>query len=387
MVDMDAFLSRYDRSCLIRPSNKPALFKLKEQYTELVRLNSLISQSSEEYHDKRESLYPERRLVLAKIHRLEAFLAPINRFPYDLLLETFFHVSYEPLPLVPIPPPTEENSLDSPPPDLPLGISSRAGPLLLSLVSKKWRNIALSTPKLFTQLFFITPITDPFLAIDFWLKHSGSSKLEVALHLNQSKWGSQPRPDVARIYTTLVPHAMRIVALFISTPHDDLTDNFLAAPELRQLQIAAGKCDSYHFELRAPKLDTLQIDEPTVRLGRNLILHGQQLTCLRLTVHFLESKHFVDVLLLTGSTLVALEFHYACRGQTLPVPPDDTASTPIELFRLKCLKFTLLWNPNPGSYGHALERLRIPNLEDLALSILSLEPSDNPLPLSLLKLS
>ncbi|KAF9042301.1 hypothetical protein BJ165DRAFT_1372430 [Panaeolus papilionaceus] len=220
------------------------------------------------------------RLTLATLHKqqekLEKFIcsfdpvfAPIRRLPDDVLGEIFYHCL-----------PTHRN---------PIPITSTP-PLVLTLVCRKWRTVAISSPKLWTKLHvaFQSSVTerqyDPnqqfshrwqlrLAGIKTWLSRSGNLPLSISLKgVIIKSIGKESHHIEREALQALVDHSLRWQALEISmtkyslnTLFDMLDINQRTVPLLRSLRIVEDDSwgithfvDTPHYQRLAPaKLNPL----------------------------------------------------------------------------------------------------------------------------------
>ncbi|KAF8176151.1 hypothetical protein K438DRAFT_80257 [Mycena galopus ATCC 62051] len=118
-----------------------------------------------------------------------ALISSVRRLPRDVLAEIFAATL-----------PADRNAI----------MSRREAPLLLCNVSRTWRAVALSTPRLWASLHIIAPTTDSMLtrineAILIWLSRSGVLPLSIAL---VHPWGDADL-DSSMLLDTLVRYSSR----------------------------------------------------------------------------------------------------------------------------------------------------------------------------------
>ncbi|KAF5347270.1 hypothetical protein D9756_009987 [Leucocoprinus leucothites] len=116
------------------------------------------------------SLLLDQKAILTFIECYKALLSPFNKVPSDVLREIFYHCL-----------PVAHNAITS----------IHEPPLCLGQVSRRWRDIVYSTPKLWTSLHLVaipldsppSPIQRALLdAIESWLSRSGALTLSISLY-------------------------------------------------------------------------------------------------------------------------------------------------------------------------------------------------------------
>ncbi|KAJ7253527.1 hypothetical protein C8J57DRAFT_1348365 [Mycena rebaudengoi] len=129
-----------------------------------------------------------------------ALVSPVRRLPVDIVRSIFLAAL-----------PTTRNA----------AISGDEPPLLLCRICQAWRDLALSTPRLWARLHIVAPPSDSHLVqtvrdmVDTWLSRSGTLPLSISLTL--SKTASQ-ETDVSDLFQTLIRHSLRWKHLRISLP-------------------------------------------------------------------------------------------------------------------------------------------------------------------------
>ncbi|KAF8900887.1 hypothetical protein CPB84DRAFT_1680202, partial [Gymnopilus junonius] len=106
----------------------------------------------------------------APLHEYRAILSPIRRLPNDVLCEIFYHCL-----------PTHRNSI----------LRADEAPLLLTRISNRWRSLALSSPRLWAQLYIsffdlqrkktFEVLTQRAEVVKDWLGRSGTCPLSISI--------------------------------------------------------------------------------------------------------------------------------------------------------------------------------------------------------------
>ncbi|KAJ7253552.1 hypothetical protein C8J57DRAFT_1722440 [Mycena rebaudengoi] len=89
-------------------------------------------------------------------------------------------------------------------------ISAREPPLLLCAISRSWRNLALSTPRIWASIHIVAPSNDKIermvQTVNTWLGRSGVLPLSISLTVSRSIW---PPPDASSLLTALIHYSLR----------------------------------------------------------------------------------------------------------------------------------------------------------------------------------
>jgi len=135
---------------------------------------------------------------------------------------------------------------------LPVGqdipISSHAGPMLLSQVSRSWRNTAISLSSLWSSFAIeLGERTHPrrILLLLLWLQRSSSQQLSltVSMHIFSSPFGSETSKIVKSILIALSEHSHRWKRLCLDLPGSNHIFSDLCAsnaPNLQRLSLRLG---------------------------------------------------------------------------------------------------------------------------------------------------
>ncbi|KAF8210539.1 hypothetical protein K438DRAFT_161763 [Mycena galopus ATCC 62051] len=117
-------------------------------------------------------------------------------------------------------------------------------PLIFGEVSRRWRAIALSTPRLWNSMFFVstdTELRDIISVCDTWLKRSGSLPLSIRFYRAYSPDACQVIDQFQDLLRILLPYANRWRVLDLRIPsesydvlYDGLPDSF---PTLEALSV------------------------------------------------------------------------------------------------------------------------------------------------------
>jgi len=158
-----------------------------EQIYELLRLPEQELRNTDEeisrLHDLLNELEHRREKALTYIHKHRQLLSPIRRLPPEILAETFVRCL--------------------PSNHLPTRNLAEA-PLLLTLVCKQWREIALSTPRMWCALHIYVPysrfndvqfIEKRKAGIQQWLERSGSLPISLSVTHKHPTWTPVHDPD------------------------------------------------------------------------------------------------------------------------------------------------------------------------------------------------
>ncbi|KAJ7648659.1 hypothetical protein DFH06DRAFT_1476158 [Mycena polygramma] len=264
--------------------------------------------------------------------RLDAVKYPVLTLPNEIVSEIFFHF----LPVYPLYPPF-------------VGILS---PTTLTHICRRWREIALATPILWSIMFFsgrklpehVGPRCEPALVrelriSDIWMRRSLPRPLSIAI--DDRCW---PKSEVFKV---IVPHRARWEHLTIHTGPFQLPQIVGPMPMLRHLDLSVD--DPIPLITLVKILDVLQL-RTAVLSGfgiANLALPYAQLTSL--TLNRVDQDVYRPILRQT-SHLRRLELNFVFRR-------DEDSYNPRQELILPCLE-TLIMN-EPTSYRSAR---RIPDL-------------------------
>ncbi|KAJ7127705.1 hypothetical protein C8R44DRAFT_910890 [Mycena epipterygia] len=151
---------------------------------------------------------------------LDAYIYPVLTFPNEIISEIFLE------------------SLDS----SKRSLSDPSSPLFLGHICRKWREIALSTPSLWTDIGLylgnVAAHESQLRLLETWLRRSRECPLSISLHHNCEHSESVPtaRGSVHEFVEAIMPHCRRFRALFLDVA---LCDLFLFKGELPLLSTLA----------------------------------------------------------------------------------------------------------------------------------------------------
>jgi len=208
-----------------------------------------ISAEIEKTRRRLEELESEKHAILKTLKPYHIILSPARRLPPDMLQEIFCRCL----------------RIDQYP-----TMSAKDAPLLLTRVCRMWRDVAVSTPQLWTRLHIPwceahntvqfkrrwNAMQRRFTAVEEWLHKSGDLPLSLSLHFAYTSCDSQMREstDIARklkslesssaerLLHLLVPFARRLKELDLSLPQDvfkeiDLLPKLVDLPILQTIRI------------------------------------------------------------------------------------------------------------------------------------------------------
>ncbi|KAF9462332.1 hypothetical protein BDZ94DRAFT_1166046, partial [Collybia nuda] len=216
--------------------------ELKQLDIELAHLRNVIDRLS----SKRDQLY-------ISIVRHKNLMAPLRRIPEELLQEIFFHCL-----------PVDHNAT----------MSCHDAPLLLGRVCSHWRRVSLGTPRLWSGIHIVVPVSTPpspnqhpseileqnhviFEAVDAWLGRSGDLPLSISLY--QVPYAYTPPEFAEQLMSTIIQFSprWRNVSLIASPPTNSqlfsLSPNVL--PLLESFSFHATYSPSPLTEIRFESLD------------------------------------------------------------------------------------------------------------------------------------
>ncbi|KAJ7659131.1 hypothetical protein DFH06DRAFT_1195099 [Mycena polygramma] len=246
--------------------------------------------------------------------RLSNYIYPVLTLPNEIVSEIFLQTldpSDNPFHLF--------NSL----------ICGPASPLFLGHICQRWRDIALSTPSLWTTISLRTDIPNPYRQLwllGIWLTRSRQCSLSVTIADNSRQ--SNTASLVRRFVDAIAPHHMRLEVLMLKLAYDELPKFRTELPLLRVLHILPV----YGFDhspppdrvsplfLAAPKLATVPLH--SIRLAI-FPLPWAQLTSLSILTHgCLESVAQILRVTRNLTDLTAdLRFDYLPASAEIDLPP------------------------------------------------------------------
>ncbi|KAJ7875445.1 hypothetical protein B0H13DRAFT_2201207 [Mycena leptocephala] len=270
----------------------------------------------------------EKRLAQ---ERLDSYKYPVLTLPNEIISDIFMHF----LPPYPLFPPL-------------IGLLS---PTLLTQICRKWREIALGTPALWSAISYHDSINMPFdvaiHAFDIWLNRSRCCPVSLQFDANDS------RVDAAEFLAMVVPHRARWEHLELSVwlSHLPILDGPM--PLLRYLDLRLRRVGTYAkavtFEM--PLLRTVVVNDDA---ALSVILPWAQLTSLTLLRVF--PYECVPILQQTSSLV-------HCKLELF----DSTNDQPRPDITLPCLESLTLINPRRESAIDFLGTLIVPALRSLEI--------------------
>ncbi|KAJ7909672.1 hypothetical protein B0H13DRAFT_2330127 [Mycena leptocephala] len=261
--------------------------------------------------------------------RLGSYKYPVLELPNEIVSDIFMHF----LPFYHLFPPL-------------IGLLS---PTLLTQICRRWREIALGTPALWSTITSYHPSIDiPFdLAIhafDAWLKRSRCCPVSSRFDANESQM------DVAEFLAMVVPHRARLEHLKLSSWRSYLPILDGPMPLLRYLDLRLFDSSEAISCREMPLLRTVVLNDDA---AFSVILPWAQLTSLTLLCVYPEEC--VPILLQTSSLV-------HCKLELF----DSTNDQPTPDITLPCLESLTLFNPDRGSVDF-LETLIVPALCSLQI--------------------
>ncbi|KAJ7253516.1 hypothetical protein C8J57DRAFT_1237322 [Mycena rebaudengoi] len=114
-----------------------------------------------------------------------ALVSPARRLPDDVVREIF---------------------MASLPKNRNCAISAKDSPLLLCTICQSWRNLALSTPRMWASIHIVAPLNDKIErminTVHAWLSRSGALPLSISLTVSRSS--TWPPPDASSLLAALI---------------------------------------------------------------------------------------------------------------------------------------------------------------------------------------
>ncbi|KAJ7757269.1 hypothetical protein DFH07DRAFT_958865 [Mycena maculata] len=289
-----------------------------------------------------------RELPLQLINRLDAYTYPVLTLPNEIISEIFIHF----LPVYPKRPP----------------IIGSQSPILLGKISRKWRDIAFSTPALWRALASILRQGElgqqQLCLLKIFLSRSGSCTLSIKLEL-----GGTETQLAGAFLQEIISHSTRWEHLDLHVRQHSLRsiEGPLSAPSLRSLKLASPDVDE---DGTAPTTAFLAAPLPhTIHLqvcDQNFysIFHGPQLTTLN--VRMIAPQECAALLNLTPQLV-------HCK-LLMNGAEDSSLSREINLPCLKTLGLGLLNESAPFHEYRIIDMLVLPALRQLYIEEEFLRP-------------
>jgi hypothetical protein len=214
--------------------------------------------------------------------RLDSYKYPVLTLPNEIVSDIFMHF----LPAFPQYPP----------------LTGLLSPTLLTHICRKWREIALSTPALWSAIGISyhdgiqVPLKQKAHILDLWLNRSRCCPLSLQFG------GGSPRLDITQVLKTVIPRRARWEHLDLYLPSSHLPTIDGPMPLLRRLNLFLSDSPATATEVFAfgevPLLRTVVLNH---NAALNVILPWAQLTSLTL---FSVFRHDCDSILQQTSNLV-----------------------------------------------------------------------------------
>ncbi|KAJ7023445.1 hypothetical protein C8F04DRAFT_181747 [Mycena alexandri] len=262
---------------------------------EVLKLNAFLVEPSlqlkrldDEMADLRralDKLEEAHRTLLAHVDAHRALLSPVRRLPLDVLQEIFIACM-----------PSDRNCV----------MSALEAPVLLGRICRSWRDISLSTPRLWSRLhiaepqrdqtlYFLGAGSDPKFAqrfenIKMWLGRSGQCPLSISLYSDPN---NRSPPDRSAFVQALLPFTPRWQHIhFITSPVTLDAISHLTESDVPLLETVIFDDDYYDLSsptvgleqfglLRSPRISTFSARENAF-VGQNLPLPWHGLTVLEI---------------------------------------------------------------------------------------------------------
>jgi hypothetical protein len=239
---------------------------IKDGKTDLARLDTEITQ----VQALLDQLLLERQALVHHVDIHQTLLSPMRRLPSELISEIFFHCL----------------------PDEICPLRAKRAPLILGMVCRAWRTIALSTPKLWSRLELLIYRYYPWRITKECLARAKMYPLSIALHVPGStpdnKWIEMLRSSYKRWqHLELHLYAWNIDNIFPSKPCFEQ----LRTLTIRKIYHDPDGMPEVTFE-EAPMLRTVNILEIGAMLPL-LRLPWHQLTCVCIIC---DVYQFIEVL-------------------------------------------------------------------------------------------
>ncbi|KDR69828.1 hypothetical protein GALMADRAFT_230486 [Galerina marginata CBS 339.88] len=259
--------------------------------------------------------------------------------------------------------------------------SGMSAPLLLAAVCKTWREIALTTPQLWTTINIFIPsfAKIPFLTelAESWMKRSGDLPLNIKVSISGSILSrvKSHQEDISRIFDSIRCVSPRWRRLALEIPAD-LYHDFLGpltdAPLLCDLRLIpivyqdSLKDDGFHLS-NTPRLTHLQISRIFVS---TISIPWQNLTAIEAASIYIDE---MIELLRSSNQLVSSKFtDIVGNGEIFPFP-----STPLVHQYLKYLEVSPRDIDDISEFPLFLQNVTFPSLESFVYTIRAGFPVDD----------
>ncbi|KAJ7253536.1 hypothetical protein C8J57DRAFT_1237342 [Mycena rebaudengoi] len=171
-----------------------------------------------------------------------ALVSPARRLPDDVVREIF---------------------VASLPANRNCAISAQESPLLLCTICQSWRNLAVSTPRMWASIHIVAPANDKIermaQTVHAWLARSGALPLSISLTASRSTW---PPPDASSLLTALIRYSLRWKHIRFILPPDQfepLSSLSLEDAPVLEKAIVVGFTGQYaDHTIMSPRLAFLQ---------------------------------------------------------------------------------------------------------------------------------
>ncbi|KAJ7875456.1 hypothetical protein B0H13DRAFT_2550114 [Mycena leptocephala] len=264
--------------------------------------------------------------------RLDSYKYPVLELPNEIVSDVFIHF----LPPYPLFPP----------------LIGPLSPTLLTQICRRWREIALGTPSLWSAITthhdgISIPFDLAIHAFDIWLNRSRCCPVSLQFDATDSQM------DVAEFLAILVPHRARWESLniYLSPSHLPILDGPMPLLRYLDLGLLGSGADTKVVTFEVPLLRTVVLNDDA---ALSVVLPWAQLTSLALFCVF--PYECVPILQQTSS-LVRCELELF----------DSTTNRPRPDITLPYLESLTLFNPGRESVIDFLETLIVPALRSLEI--------------------
>jgi hypothetical protein len=303
-----------------------------------------------------EELHTYRRVLLDTCAVKEALLAPVRKLHPEILGEIFTWCVADVV-------------------EVDTRATPKCAPLLLVHVCRRWRRVALATPRLWTQITLqCDPKVNPLVAVPLWLDHSGALPIDV--DIIPEEWSPLPHLELLDPEADEIGGILQRIAqnfhrcrTFRCSGDAYLQGIFpqgshTTAPFLHTFQVKPDDCTPLLRlgDISAPNLEVIDVSHPYLSV-HSISFNHQLLRTLRLDAQ--QSLHLYTLdtlpqLLALCPNLEDCEFKYPFTSQA-----TFTAQS-ISVPHLRRLSMT--WSPIVDA-SPFLAALMVPKLEYIHLMI------------------
>jgi hypothetical protein len=136
-------------------------------------------------------------------------------------------------------------------------------PHLVSSVSRRWRGVALSSPRLWTTIVFNCNRTTNHEGPSLWIKRSGVCLLDITISMDPWLWGSGLEFNLQSAMDQIMPHTGRWRRFTVDNLPRNMVETVVlrlrtaSAPHLRDFKMALSRDDGFETDAASTVCDRL----------------------------------------------------------------------------------------------------------------------------------